>query len=62
MALPTLTLIEFFARPFGRNRASQRVLEKAGFVLEAKFEKTLYKFGEYEDEWVYAVRRVPSSE
>ncbi len=46
-----------FARPFGSNIGSQRVLEKAGFVLEAKFEKTIFKNGIYEDEWVYAVRR-----
>lgn len=46
-----------FARPFGSNLASQRVLEKAGFKLEARFEKTLIKFGIYEDELVYAVRR-----
>jgi len=46
-----------FARPFGSNKASQRVLEKAGFVLEARFENTLYKNGRYEDELVYAVRK-----
>ena len=46
-----------YARPFGRNLASQKVLEKAGFILEAKFEKTLFKNGEYEDELVYAIRR-----
>lgn len=46
-----------FARPFGTNRASQRVLEKAGFVLEARFEKTIIKNGVYIDELVYAVRR-----
>ena len=46
-----------FARPFGTNIASQKVLEKTGFVLEAKFEKTFYKNGEYLDEWVYAVRK-----
>lgn len=32
-----------FARPFGINKASQRVLEKTGFVLEARFEKTFFK-------------------
>ena len=32
-----------FARPFGTNIASQKVLEKTGFKLEAKFEKTFYK-------------------
>lgn len=46
-----------FARPFGSNMASQRVLEKAGFILEAKLEKTFYKCDVYEDEYIYAVRR-----
>lgn len=46
-----------FARPFGSNIASQKVLEGAGFTPEARFEKTIVKNGEYEDELVYAVRR-----
>jgi len=46
-----------FARPFGTNKASQRVLEKAGFTLEGKFEKSLYKNNEYLDELIYAIRR-----
>ncbi len=46
-----------FARSFGTNIASQKLLEKTGFVLEAKFQKTLYKYGKYEDELIYAVRR-----
>jgi [ribosomal protein S5]-alanine N-acetyltransferase len=46
-----------FARPFGTNKASQKVLEKAGFILEAKFENTFFKNGEYLDELIYAVRR-----
>lgn len=46
-----------FARPFGTNLASQRVLEKAGFLLEGKFQKTLFKNGEYLDELIYAIRR-----
>jgi ribosomal-protein-alanine N-acetyltransferase len=46
-----------FARPFGTNVPSQRALEKAGFILEAKFEKTFFKSGEYLDELIYAVRR-----
>ena len=50
-----------FARPFGTNLASQRVLEKAGFVLEARFEKILFKNGEYLDELVYAVRKQTAS-
>ncbi|GEN76039.1 GNAT family N-acetyltransferase [Chryseobacterium hagamense] len=46
-----------FARPFGSNTASQKVLEKNGFIPEARFAKTLIKNGELEDELVYAVRR-----
>lgn len=46
-----------FARPFGSNTASQKVLKKNGFVREAHFEKTLIKNGELQYELVYAVRR-----
>lgn len=52
-------ITRIFARPFGSNIASQRVLEKAGFKLEARFDKTLYKNGEFLDELIYAVRRKP---
>lgn len=52
-----LDINRIFARPFGSNLASQRVLEKAGFRLEARFEKTLFKNGKYEDDLIYAVRR-----
>ena len=48
-----------FARPFGTNKVSQHVLEKTGFILEAKIEKGLFKNGEFEDELIYAVRRSP---
>lgn len=53
-----------FARPFGPNTPSQKVLEKAGFTLEARLEKTFYKNGEYLDELIYAVRRsaIPEAE
>lgn len=46
-----------FARPFGNNGASQKVLQKAGFKFENKFEKTIFKNGEYLDELFYAIRR-----
>jgi RimJ/RimL family protein N-acetyltransferase len=42
-----------FARPFGTNIASQKVLEKTGFVLEANFEKTFYKMV---NTWMRGVR------
>jgi len=50
-------ITRIFARPFGTNIASQRVLEKAGFVLEARFEKALFKNGVFIDELIYAIRR-----
>ena len=46
-----------YARPYGHNKASQRVLEKAGFKQEAFFEKICIKNGEYYDLYVYAIRR-----
>lgn len=51
-----------FARPFGNNKASQRVLEKTGFVLEAHIKGNIYKNGEYLDEMIYAVRRPMNDE
>lgn len=47
------TKINIFARPFATNMGSQRVLEKAGFELEARLKKTLYKNGELMDELIY---------
>lgn len=48
-----------FARPFGTNKASQRVLEKAGFKLEATIPNGFFKWGTYEDELIYAIRKTP---
>ena len=56
-AFNTYDIDRVFARPFGTNKASQRVLEKAGFMLEGKFEKALYKNEEYIDELIYSIRR-----
>lgn len=50
-------ITRIFARPFGRNIGSQKVLEKAGFILEAKFDNTIFKNGQFEDELIYAIRR-----
>ena len=46
-----------FARPFGRNKASQIVLEKNGFALEATLNGTIVKSGQVEDECIYGIRR-----
>jgi ribosomal-protein-alanine N-acetyltransferase len=50
-------ITRIFARPYGTNIASQKVLEKSGFVLEGRFEKTFFKNGVFLDELIYAVRR-----
>ncbi len=55
----TFRLTRIFARPFGSNKASQRVLQKADFQLEARFEGALLKNGRIEDELIYAIRNIP---
>ena len=50
-------ITRIYARPFGNNPASQRVLEKCGFHLDARIEKSIFKNGEYLDELIYAVRK-----
>lgn len=52
-----LDIFRIYARPFGKNMASQKVLEKCGFSLEARFKNTIFKNGEYHDELIYAIRR-----
>lgn len=46
-----------FARPFHTNIGSQRALEKAGFILEARLQGTIVKNDEVLDELIYAIRR-----
>ena len=53
----TFQINRIYARPFGTNIGSQKVLEKAGFKLEAEFKKTVFKNGEYLNELFYAVRQ-----
>ena len=56
-AFKTFDINRIFARPFGSNKASQKVLEKSGFQLEARFDKTIFKNGVYQDELIYALRK-----
>jgi RimJ/RimL family protein N-acetyltransferase len=53
----TFDINRIFASPFSTNIASQHVLEKAGMKLEARFEKTVIKNGNYLDELDYAIRK-----
>lgn len=55
VTFPEVTRI--YASSFGSNIASHRVLEKAGFTLEAKFIGNLVKDDVIQDEWIYAIRR-----
>ncbi|MCW3103156.1 MAG: family N-acetyltransferase [Bacteroidetes bacterium] len=50
-------ITRIYARPFETNTASKKALEKNSFVIEGRFEKTLYKNGEFLDELIYAIRR-----
>jgi RimJ/RimL family protein N-acetyltransferase len=59
-AFNTYDITRVFARPYGVNKASQRVLQKAGFTLEARLENVIFKNGEFFDEMIYAVRRKDS--
>lgn len=56
-AFRTYDINRVFARPFSNNPASQRVLEKAGFKLEAKIAGAIFKNGETLDELIYAFRK-----
>lgn len=49
-----LKLIRIYAYVFASNRASQRVLERAGFVLEGKLKRHELKKGKYHDSFLYA--------
>jgi ribosomal-protein-alanine N-acetyltransferase len=52
-----LDITRIYARPFAFNIPSQKALEKAGFLLEAKLKKTVFKNGNYYDEMIYGIRR-----
>ena len=55
----TFGIDRIFARPFGSNLASQRVLERNGFILEARLHHIILKNGRYEDELIYGFRTDP---
>ena len=53
----TFDIARTFSHPFSINPASQRVLEKAGFVFEAQLKNAIYKNGIFMDELIYAKRK-----
>jgi len=48
-------IIRVYAQPFARNTASRRVLEKAGFRLEAVLKNNIIKNDVVQDGCIYAV-------
>jgi RimJ/RimL family protein N-acetyltransferase len=54
-AFSELKLLRLFATPFADNRASIRVLEKAGYVLEGVMRSGCVKYGQPRDQALYAI-------
>lgn len=52
-----LDIVRIFARPYGSNIASQRVIDKVGLTKKAHIKKNIYKWGECEDELIYDIRK-----
>ena len=53
-AFPMFDLTRIFALPFAENRASVRVLEKAGYTLEGHLRQCVIKDGTVHDQFLYA--------
>ena len=56
-AFENFEITRIYARPFGNNIASQKVLQKAGLQLEARLKNTIYKNNEYLDELIFSIRK-----
>ena len=46
-------IVRIFAGVFEKNKGSKRVLEKAGYELEAIHKKAIIKDGEIMDQYIY---------
>lgn len=58
-AYKDLGIIHIYAECFESNHASQRVLEKCGFVCETKLNKGVYKSGIFYDSLIYEFEKLP---
>ena len=54
-AFGTFDIIRVYAEPFADNISSRRVLEKAGYTLEATFKNYVIKNGVIKDSCIYSV-------
>lgn len=52
-ALHELGMTRVFAGTFDNNAASGRILEKAGFVLEGRLKKAIFKYDQFYDQLMY---------
>ena len=59
-AIETHRLTRLFAVPFAWNTASCRVLEKAGYVLEARLQRSAIKDGQLTDQMQYGIIAEPA--
>ena len=57
LAFSQLDIVRIYAEPFAHNIGSCRALEKAGFVLEGRLHKSVYKNGAFYDSCIYALVR-----
>jgi [ribosomal protein S5]-alanine N-acetyltransferase len=58
-AFASFDICRIYAGVFEWNAASMRVLEKAGYALEARLKKAITKDGQCADEFIYALVRLP---
>lgn len=52
-----MDMVRIYARPFAKNTAARKTLEKAGFELEGIFKNSIYKNGVVLDSCMYAMTR-----
>jgi RimJ/RimL family protein N-acetyltransferase len=60
-AFDTFDLCRIYALVFETNPASRRVLERAGYTLEGRLRRAVYKDGRIFDQFLYAVSHEPRS-
>jgi len=56
-AFSVFDITRIFALPFSTNISSHKALSNAGYKLEARLEKTVYKNGEFLDEFIFSFRK-----
>ncbi len=57
IAFENFPITRLFARVYGNNIASQKVVTKSGFEMEGHFKNSLFKNGQFLDELIYAIRK-----